>query len=438
MRGFMQKSCFILAAALCLWGARAETLLLRNATVHTVTGGVIEKGSVLVRDGKIAEVGENVPGTADEVVDLEGKHLYPGLIASATTLGLLEISAIRPTRDFSEVGTFTPDVQSWLAVNPDSELLPVARANGITHFLPVPTGGRVTGTSGLVAIHGWTIEEMTIKRPAALHLFWPSMGLDLRPREQARDRSNWKSLEEQAKERRARIREIDDFFSEAEAYAKTRAAGGAVVPAWEGMLPFLRGEIPLMIYADDYRQIKAALEWAEEREYRIIIAGGRDAWRLGKELAEAKTPVIYERIYNMGSGMSATPARDTDPYDVHFRAPAVLHEAGVKLILGEGLDADGATNIRNLPHTAAQAIAFGLPEEAALRAITLHPAEVFGVAERLGSIEEGKEATLFAATGDIFDIRSRVTHLWFAGEAVSLESRHTRLYEKYRNRPKKD
>ena len=431
----MWKVCSVLITLLCFFSAEAKSLLLKNGVVHTVSDGTIEDGMVLVRDGKIVEAGKSITASADEVVDLEGKHLYPGLIAAASTLGLLEISAIRPTRDYSEVGSFTPDVQSWLAVNPDSELLPVARANGITHIVPVPEGGTVSGHSGVVALHGWTIEERTLRKPAALHLFWPSMSLDLRSREGG---GNRKSPEEQAKERQEKIREISDFFAEAEAYAKARRVGGSMVPAWEAMLPFVGGEIPLMIHADDYRQIQSAMEWAKERKFKFILAGGRDAWRLAKELAEQGVPVIFERTYNMVSNMASTPSRDTDPYDVHFRAPSVLHEAGVKLIMGEGLGGDGAANLRNLPYTVAQAIAFGLPEDAALKSITLHPAEALGVAEQLGSLEKGKQATFFAATGDIFDIRSEVTDLWFAGEPVSLETRHTRLYQKYQGRPKRE
>jgi len=410
-----------------------ESVLLTGATVHTVSGDTLSPGAVLMREGKVVSVSRNAAARADKVVDLKGLHLYPGLILPSSTLGLWEVSSVRATRDFQEVGQYTPDVESWIAVNPDSELLPVARANGITHFLPVPTGGIVSGTSGLMQTSGWTIEEMAIKRPAALHLFWPSMRLDV-PAVPPPPNAKTKAMDVQAKERKSRLKAIDDFFEEAKSYAKSRPAGKTAaeppaIPAWEAMLPFVRGEIPLFIHADEVREIKAAVEWAVGRGYRVVIAGGRDAWRVADLLAARKVPVIFEHVFTQ-------PVRDTDAYDAQFKAAAVLHKAGVKFAFSEGFESSGAYNARNLPYSAAQAAAFGLPRDVALRAITLAPAEILGVAARLGSIEEGKDATLFASDGDILDIRSNVRRMWIAGQEVDLSSRHTRLYQKYKARPK--
>lgn len=421
---------------------RAGTVLLNGATVHTVSGATLSPGQVLVRDGRIEAVGTNLAVRADREVDLAGQHLYPGLVAASTSLGLVEIDAVRATSDQAEAGDYTPDVESWVAVNPDSELIPVARANGITHFQPVPSGGIVTGQSGLLAADGWTIEDMTVQKPVALHLFWPSMTLNTTPREEFRDKSKWKSLEDQAKERREKIRSVEEFFEEARAYGKARDAGGrdglppeTAVPAWEAMLPCVRGKVPVMVHADDARQIRAAVHWATGHSWTMILAGGRDAWKVAGLLATNHIPVIFERIYNQGSDLAATPARDTDRYDVYFRAPAVLHEAGVNVILSLGLGGESASETRNLPYYAAQAVAFGLPEEEAIRGITLYPAQILGVGDRLGSIEPGKEATLIAVDGNLLDIRSHVKRMWIAGRETSLESRHTRLYEKYKARP---
>jgi imidazolonepropionase-like amidohydrolase len=420
----------------------AETILLTGATVHTVSGPTLAPGQVLIKDGRIDAVDHLIPTKADKVVKLDGQHLYPGLIAASTSLGLIEIDAVRATRDAAEVGEYTPDVESWSAVNPDSELIPVARANGITHFLPVPSGGIVAGQSGLMAADGWTTEDMTVRKPVALHVFWPSMDLNTTPKAEFKDKSKWRSLEEQAKERREKVRALEDFFEEARAYKKAREAGGKndlpienPVPAWEAMLPYVRGEQPVMVHANDERQIKAAVKWAVTHSYKIILAGGRDAWKVREVLATNQIPVIFEGIFNQGNDLSSTPARDTYRYDVYFRAPQVLHEAGVKVIFSLGLGGEPASVTRNLPYSAAQAVAFGLPEDEALRGITLYPAEALGVADRLGSIAAGKEATLFVADGNILDIRSNVKRMWIAGKEVSLESRHTRLYEKYRARP---
>ena len=436
------------ALALCVWmlsailagpnspADAAEALLLTGATVHTVSGETLSPGQVLIKDGKIAAIGKALAAGDAKPVDLTGQHLYPGLIALNTVLGLTEISGVRATQDNTESGEdFIPDVESWIAVNPDSELIPVARANGITSFEPVPQGHIIPGQSALVATAGWTTEQMTLRKPLALHLFWPAMDLDTAPRDKARDKAKWKSLDDQAKERRARLRAIEDFFEEAKAYAKAKDAAGKgnvpaleIIPAWEAMLPYVRRELPVVIHAEEIRQIRAAIAWAGTNGCRNILAGARDAWMAADLLAAKKIPVVYGHMFTL-------PARDTDSYDVQFRAPANLHHAGVQVAFSIGSDSFDAAMIRNLPYSAAQAVAFGLPETEAIKGLTLYPAQIAGVADRLGSLEPGKEATLFAADGDILDIRSHVKRMWIAGSEVSLESRHTRLYEKYKNRP---
>jgi imidazolonepropionase-like amidohydrolase len=410
----------------------AETLLLRADRVHPVSGPALAPGEVLIRDGKIAAVGARLAERADRTNDLRGLQLFPGLIAAGSSLGLTEINSVRATVDTSEVGGYTPDVRSWIACNPDSELIPVARAGGIAHALVVPEGGVVSGQSGLIQLAGWTVEDLAVKKPVALHVFWPAMDLNLRPREEAKDRSKWKSPDDQAKERAKRLKALEDFFDEARAYARAREADPATharVPAWEAMLPVVRGELPVIVHADDPRQIKAAVAWAESRGMKMILAGARQAAKVADLLAAKKVPVIYDRVF-------ALPATDTDGYEAPFATPGVLHRAGVKVCLSMGLGGTGASSVRNLPYAAAQAMAYGLPRDEALKSITLNSAEALGVGDRLGSIEPGKDATLIAVDGDILDVRSNVKRMWIAGREVSLESRHTRLYEKYRNRPK--
>ena len=422
---------FIFVFLLCAGTiAHAEKLLLRGATIHPIVGPALSPGEILIDGATISAIGRKIDDATAKVVELpKGSHIYPGLIAANTSLGLVEIGAVRATRDTTEVGQYAPDVQSWIAVNPDSELIPVARANGITHAQPVPTGGIVCGQSGLIALSGWTTEHMTVKKPVGLHLTWPSMALDPRPREEVRDRTRWKSLEEQGRDRAARLRELDEFFAEARAYAKARSDSSAgIVPAWEAMLPVVNGQIPIMVGADEVREIRAAVRWAETNKFKIVIVGGRDAVKAADMLANVKIPVIFEAVYLM-------PADDADSYDVHFSTPGELSKKGVKVILSEGGRAD-ATSARNLPYTAAQAVAYGLSEEEALKAITLYPAEIFGVSDRLGSIATGKEASIIVTDGDILDIRSNVKRMWIAGQEASLESRHTRLYDKYQRRPK--
>jgi imidazolonepropionase-like amidohydrolase len=229
---------------------------------------------------------------------------------------------------------------------------------------------------------------------------------------------------------------LADYFADARAYAQARAAAvtnGAPDPGrnpqWEAMLPYLNGQRPIVVHANELRQIKSALHWAETNNYRIVIAGGRDAWEAASLLAKQNVPVIYGEIY-------ALPSSETESYDIHYKAPELLREAGVKVALSMENGVDPAALAKNLPYVASQAVAYGLPADEGLKAITLYPAQIMGVDDRLGTIEPGKDASLFACTGDIMDLRANVTHLWMAGHEVSLENRHTRLFDKYRNRPK--
>ena len=447
----------VVAAALLACDApaigRADSLRLDGAVVHTVAGPSLTNASVLVRDGRIVAVGPDAQQPADQVVSLAGLHLFPGLIAPVTVLGLVEIDGLRQARDTTEVGDDTPDVHAWIAVNPDSELIPVARANGFAHAQAVPAGGTIAGHSSVLRLGGWTIEDVAVRRAAGLHVYWPSFSLDVSPRPPGSRGDGWKSPEEQAKERDKKLREIDEIVDHAIAYDRLRAAAGLaqappltldaasgrptgiietngfrLVPAWEGMLQVLRREEPVFLHADDARQIESAVQWAMRRGFKAVLAGGRDAARVAALLATNKVPVVYEHVFTQ-------PPRDVDPYDVQFAAPALLHKAGVEVSFSEGTDRFGASSIRNVPYAAAQSMAFGLPRIEAWRGLTLYPARALGLADRLGSIETGKEATLVAVSGDILDIRSNVRRLWIAGREQSLESRHTRLYEKFKARP---
>ncbi|MCX6860846.1 MAG: amidohydrolase family protein [Verrucomicrobia bacterium] len=427
----MNRLCLSLGLAAAVLSAQASSLLLKDGWIFTASGPVLTNASVLIRDGRIEKVGAGLTDKADTVVELGGQRVFPGLIAPTTVLGLLEIDALRATRDTTEVGEYSADVSAWIAVNPDSELIPVARANGYTHAHVVPSGGTVSGFSGLIQLDGWTIEDLTVEKAVALHLRWPGFGLDTTPRPPGKD--SGPSLEDQVRDRDRKLREIDSFFTEAAAYSEAKKVakeGFKTVPAWEAMLPIVRKERPLWIHVNEARGIRSAAEWSVRRGFKAVIAGGRDAWREAAYLAEHRIPVAYEHVFTQ-------PVRDTDPYDVHYSAPAVLSKAGVLLAFSEGTEQFGASNIRNIPYSAAQARAFGLPYEDAVRGLTLNAAKMLGVSDRLGSIEPGKEATLFIADGDVLDLKAQVKRMWIRGREVDLSSRHTRLYEKYRKRPSK-
>ena len=408
-----------------------ESFVFRAKKIQATPDLVYQPGEILVRESKIIRIGESIPKPKNhKFVDWNEFEIYPGLISPGSSLGLAEINAIRPTRDEREVGTHTPEIEAWTAVNPDSELIPVARANGITHSLIVPMGGTISGISGLIALDGWGIEEMAIVQKVALHIWWPGQGLSI-----PSHNSDGKSIEEQKKERIKNIEDLDEFFNQAESYARRRLAAPRsktdLNPSWEAMLPFVSQKLPLVIHADEKRQIASALDWAEKRKYKIIISGGRDSWKIAERVAAMQVPVIYRHVFS-------APPQTNLAHDIHFRAPGILAQAGVELSIGLRLGAWSAANQRNLPYHAAHAIPLGLKRKDALASITIHPAKLMGAQSQLGTLEKGKDATFIACSGDIFDLRTTVKHMRIAGKGVDLSSRHTRLFERYQKRPRLD
>ena len=424
----------VLAGAALLPGvalAQEVPLAIRGARIVTVSGPVIEKGTVVVQQGRIVAVGPDVPVPAGaSVIDGSGKTLYPGLVDALTTIGLAEVSSVPATLDTTEVGDMNPHARAWVALHPDSELIPVARANGITTVLSAPAGGLVSGQSALVRLAGTTPAAMVVKAPAALHAVYPS---GRPPFDVARlfDEPELKTLAErlkdQEKNQKKALDRLAGQLAEAKADAAARADATRAAPetslALEAMAAFARGEAPVVMRADEEDEIRAAVRFAGDNGLKLVIAGGLEAWRCAELLKEKDVAVLLKVL--------RLPARESDPYDAAYANAAVLHRAGVRF----AIVSDDSENVRNLPYEAAMAAAYGLPEAVALRAITLSPAEIFGAADRIGSIAPGREANLVLATGDILDTRTQLTHVFIGGAAQSLETRHTRLYERYKERP---
>ena len=428
----VRLSAAVLGVALWVGGAAAETIVLAGATVHPVSGPVIENGTVVMRDGRIAAVGANVETPAGAtVVPCNGKHVYPGIISPLTVLGLTEVGSVLGTNDWEETGSVNPNVRTEVQINPESDLIPVTRVNGITSALVVPRGGAIAGTSALIHLDGWTEEDMTVRAPVGLHVFWPAM---------TPVRAWWetRSDEEQKKQRDANIDSLNRSFNEARAYWKARKAEGKDgVPRhdrdikWESLDLALRGEIPVLIHASALNQIRAALRFVDEQKLpRVVLVDADDSWRIADELRRRNIAVIC-------GATLALPSRSGEPYDVAMSLPGKLAAAGVRFCLSDGGGPFTAPNARNLPYHASMAAAFGLSKEDALKSVTLYPAQILGVGDRLGSLEPGKIADVIVTTGDPLEITTSIERVYIGGRPISLENRQTRLFHKYEARPRR-
>ncbi len=398
-------------------------IALVGATIHPVSGPEIEHGTILFDKGAIVALGTSVdlpPGT--ETIDVTGKHIYPGFVDARSVIGLVEIESVRATRDITETGSINPDIHPEVAFNPESDVIPVTRANGVTTAMIAPDGGVIAGTAAAMALDGWTWEEMTIKAPVGLVVNWPSMTINKAWWEQ-------RSEEDQKKAREKALDDIRNAFADARAYQKAKVAGGkAPVPKtdlrWESIIPALEGKIPVLVNADEIQQIESAVAWSVKEHLSMVLVGGEDAPYASSLLKEHHIPVIITPVYR-------TPSREWEPYDEPFVLAKELYDAGVPFcIAADG----GASNERNLPYHAATAAAYGLPKEEALKAITLYPARILGIDRYVGSLEKGKDATIIVTNGDPLEITTNVEMEFIRGAKVSLESRHTRLYEKYREK----
>lgn len=402
--------------------AQDAPVLLRGGDLYTVSHGVLPATDLLFAGGKIVGIGRDLAAPAGaEVVDVSGKRVYPGLIAAATGIGLTEIGAVRATRDSVEVGDVTPEVAAHTAYNPDSEIIPTVRSNGITTVQVAPGGSLLRGRAFLVHLDGWTKEDAGVRLLDGMYLSWPRAAVSTSP---------WvrESPEEQKKAMAERRRELRRLFDDARAYGAARAADPdlPVDLRFAALQPVLAREQPLYVDADDFRQIAEAVAFAAEQELRMVLVGGREAHLAADLLKAADVPVI------LGSTQE-TPYRDDDDYDLAFRLPALLEEAGLRWC--QAHISWGGWQARNLGFQAGQAIAFGLPEDVALRSVTLSAAEILGIADRQGSLEVGKDATLVVSDGDVLDsMEGGVRRMWIEGRAVDLDDRHKTLWRKYRHR----
>lgn len=427
---------------------QSAPIAIVGATIHSMAGAPLENGAILFDEGVIAAIvpadelasaiatAKIAPDTVQRI-DATGKHVYPGLITPWSNLGLTEIGAVAATSDEGELGSITPEACPAVAINPDSTLLPVTRTTGVLLAGVAPRGGLIPGQVSAIRLEGWSCELMTIRASAGIALNWPNT----RP-----VRAWWmdQSEEEQVAEARKNLASVTAAFDAFDAYARAKRVepNGPVDLRWEAMLPLIadasqaddasgtaKDDIAqptqrLYISANTVEQINAAVAFATERGMRVVIVGGREAPLCAPLLKQFDIPVIV-------LGTHAMPARDDAPYDDAFTLPKRLEEAGITWALCSN---DDAAHERNLPFQAATAVKFGAPHDSALRAITANAAKVLGIDDRYGTLEVGKSATLIITDGTPLEITTRLSASFIDGRRLSLETKQTRLAEKYRER----
>jgi len=408
------------------------TFVIRNARIVTVSGADIESGSVVIRDGKIEAVGAtvNAPSGA-QTIEGRGLSVYPGMIDAGTNMGLVEVpQGANGTVDTSEVGEFNPNSRAIIAVNPHSAHIGVTRVEGITNVLSAPTGGLISGQATFINLLGTTPKEMAVVPNAALVINYPRLGGGGGGgfggfQQQFNLAEALTAGERQLDQIRKMLRDAEAYGRSRDAYAKDNSLPRPDLNVMlEALVPYVRAQMPVIFRADREAEIRGAIKFADEMKLKPIILGGDDAWKVASLLKEKNVPVIITGIFGL-------PNREDDAYDVQYENAAKLQEAGVRYCISSG---DPGMEARNLPLYAGMASAYGLSKADALKAVTLYPAQIMNVSDRLGSIEVGKMANLVVTDGDLLEIRTHIRYLFIDGREVPLTSRHTELNDAFKNR----
>jgi len=411
---------------------KTGTFAITNARIVTVSGAPIENGTVVIQNGKIAAVGANVPIPAGaERIDGKGLSVFPGMIDAGTNLGLVEIGLGVPgSVDVAETGDVNPNAKAITGINPHSTHVEITRVNGITTVMTLPQSGTISGQSAVINLLGSTQAEMAVVPAFGLVINFPRIttfaGFNPLTGPQTVDfNTAVKNRDKKLEELKKLFGDIENYARVKDAYAKDKSLPYPKTDIkMDAMIPYVRGEKPVIFVAERERDIRGAAKFVGDMKIKGIIIGGQEAWKAADELKKNNISVIYTNIYNL-------PVQDDDSYDYLFTAPSKMAQAGVNFCISTGND---GAEVRDLPYHAGLAGAYGLSKDDALKAVTLYPAQILGIADRLGSIETGKIANIVVADGDILQPRTNIKYLFINGRMVPLTSRHTELFEQFKDR----
>jgi imidazolonepropionase-like amidohydrolase len=429
----------ILAASLAIpaWTQTATptSYAIKGGKVFTLAGPAIENGTVLIRDGKIAAVGARIAIPADaQVIDASGLEVYPGMFDPITQMGLNEVSAVSATLDVSELGDYNPELVAATAVNPASAHIPITRANGITEVIAAPgttgfdlqTGGLIAGQASAFNLAGWTMDEMQINRSVAMVINWPS--IQTRTFDFATFSIKEKPYADVKKEYDKSVNALGDWMDRARHYAQAKEKGSPALferdLKLEALVPVVQGKLPVLVIADEVRDIRNAVDFCTKQNLRMILGSGAEAWKVKELLKEKTIPVVLAPTNRL-------PEQEDTPYDKPYTEPSELFAAGIPI----AFSSFGTSFSRRLPQYAGTAVAYGLPHDEALKAVMLNAAQIFGLADQLGTLEPGKIANVIVTNGDPLELQTQVRYLLIKGELTNTDNKHRELYEQYRKRP---
>ncbi len=408
---------------------------IKGGKVFTLAGAPIENGTVIIRDGKIAAVGANIAIPQDaQVIDATGLEVYPGMFDPITQIGLNEVSAVSATVDISELGDYNPELVAATAVNPASAHIAVTRANGITEVIAAPgtagfdlqSGGLIAGQASAFNLAGWTMDEMQINRSVAMVVNWPT--IQTSTFDFASFSVKEKPYADVKKEYDKSVNALSDWLDRARHYAQAKEKGSPALYErdlkLEALVPVVEGRLPVLVIADQERDIRNAVDFCTRQNLKLILGSGAEAWKVKDLLKDKKIPVVLAPTNRL-------PEQEDTPYDKPYTEPSELFAAGIPF----AFSSFGTAFSRRLPQYAGTAVAYGLPHDEALKAVMLNAAQMFGLTDQLGTLEPGKLANIIVTNGDPLELQTQVRYLFIKGQLTSTDNKHRDLYDQYRKRP---